>query len=121
MAGAHVQLRRDLASPSFVSWRLAGGPLPARHAIDLPGGVCRHEPQTYDFLSARIAALRSHLYVHGDQLWAFVQGTQGLQLCGFAARGDAYAVTHTVGAHSPNAILRVSRCFLSLLNVGDSV
>jgi len=105
MAGTHVQLRRDLASPNFVSWRLAGGSLPTRHAVDLPGDVCRHEPQTYDFLSARIAALRSHLYVHGHQLWAFVQGTQGLQLCGFAARGDAYAVTHTVGAHSPEAIL----------------
>lgn len=100
MAGTHVQLRRDLASPSFESWRLAGGSLPARVAIDLPGSVCRHEPQTYDFLSARISALRSHLYVHGDQLWAFVQGMQGLQLCGFAARDEAYMMTHTVGPDS---------------------
>ncbi|KAK9828425.1 hypothetical protein WJX81_006769 [Elliptochloris bilobata] len=40
-------------------------------ALDLPGSVFRHEPESYDYLSARVAALRNHLHELDGKLWAF--------------------------------------------------
>ena len=68
-------------------------------ALDLPGTVARHEPESYDYLSARVAALRNHLHEQDGRLWAFVRtAAGGLSLCSFDARGDQYAVSSVLGA-----------------------
>ena len=98
MACRHLQLKRDLSNSHFVSWRLAGGPLPAQQALGLPGTVARHEPESYDYLSARVAALRNHLHEQDGRLWAFVRTTAGgTSLCSFDTRDDQYAVSSTLG------------------------
>ena len=99
MACTHLELNRDLFNRQFVSWRLAGGPLPAQQALQLPGTVATHEPESYDYLSARVAALRNHLHEQDGRLWAFLHTTAGdLGLCSFDTRGDQYAVSSVLGA-----------------------
>ena len=99
MACSQLHLDRNLSNNAFESWRLAGGPSPVKEVLDLPGCVSRHEPESYDYLSARVAALRNHLRESNGKLWAFVSTAEGdLSLCCFSARGNAYALTDMLGA-----------------------
>ena len=98
MACPHLQLNRDISNSQFVSWRLAGGPQPAQQALELPGTVARHKPESYDYLSARVAALRNHLHAYDGRLWAFIRtAAGGFGLCTFQSRGDQYAISSVLG------------------------
>jgi hypothetical protein len=91
MAVSEVHLNRAFTNNVFSSWRLGSDPAASLlETVPLSGSVRRKEQQSYDYLHTRLSLLANRLYQLGEDLYTFLEESDGLSL---------YKYTNDVGLH----------------------
>ncbi|KAK9905869.1 hypothetical protein WJX75_007872 [Coccomyxa subellipsoidea] len=96
MAVSEVHLNRAFTNNVFSSWRLGSDPAASLlETVPLSGSVRRKEQQSYDYLHTRLSLLANRLYQLGEDLYTFLEESDGLSL---------YKYTNDVGLHQVVAL-----------------